>query len=290
MELFQMRYIVEVARRGSFSRAAENLYISQAALSQQVRRVETALGTQLFIRSTRSLSMTDAGRTFVQHAEEVLRAAERLDATMQLYKSEQKIRIVSTPRMAAMRFLRAETVFSEKHAEIPFHFDTVEERDTALLAETPGWDIAILQQALLEPFRNNARFYKELLFSFAWCLLTGPDHPLAGRSSVRMEELQGETFFAGTEELAQIARKENILPPSTKLDRLSSSNYDIMSERVRSGKAVAVGIRPIADYYDLCAVPILPRKMDKTYLVCPAERKDSAPVRELLQIFRSLSY
>ena len=285
-----MRYIVEIARRKSFTRAAENLYVSQGALSQQVRKIEETLETPLFIRNTRSIALTEAGEHFVRCAEKVLAAADRLDSEMEAYKKNRVIRIVSTPRMSALRFARVETVFSEKHPQISFRMDSLEESETASLAESADWDIAILRQPLLKPFRDGSRFYQELLFSFEWCLLVSPEHPLAGAESVRFEELGNETFFAGTEELVHIAKKERVLPATARLDKMSSSNYDIMSERVRSGKAVAVGIKPLADYYGLTAVPIRPRKLDKTYLVCPANRIDSLSVKELVGIFRSLTY
>ncbi len=72
-----MRYVIEVAQRRSFSRAAENLHVAQQALSQQVKNVETQLGVQLFTRNNRGVELTPPGVVFVQEARRVISAAER---------------------------------------------------------------------------------------------------------------------------------------------------------------------------------------------------------------------
>ncbi len=288
MELFQIRYITEVARQKSFTKAAESLFISQAALSQQIRKIEETLEAPLFIRNTRSVALTEAGETFIRFAQPVLDSAKALESAMLQYKGRQVIRCVSTPRMAALRLAHAEMVFSEQHPNLILQSWSVEENEIYKLAASQEWDIAVLPQKLMGPFRDNTRFYKEHLFSFERCILVSREHPLAGKRSVRLEELEEETFFVETEELTRNTQKETLLPPGVKVDRMSSTNYDVMSVRVASGKSIAVGIKPLADYYGLCAVPIRPRKLDKTFLVCPLYRKAALPVSELGGLFRSL--
>jgi DNA-binding transcriptional LysR family regulator len=77
-DLRQMRYVVEVAKERSFSRAALNLHVAQQAVSQQVKAVEAALGVRLFDRTNRGVELTAAGETFVQEARRTLDAADRV--------------------------------------------------------------------------------------------------------------------------------------------------------------------------------------------------------------------
>ena len=72
MEIFQLRYFAAAARIGNFSRAAEACYISQPSLSLQIARLETEVGTALFIRQGRTVILTDAGRTLAEYAERIL--------------------------------------------------------------------------------------------------------------------------------------------------------------------------------------------------------------------------
>lgn len=81
LELRHLRYLLAVAEHASFTRAAEELRISQPTLSQQIKQLESTLGVQLLDRTGRSgIRLTDAGETYVLHARRALRdlaAAER---------------------------------------------------------------------------------------------------------------------------------------------------------------------------------------------------------------------
>src|SRR5262245_57016204 len=73
-----MRYVVEVARERSFSRAATNMHVAQQAVSQQIKAIEETLGVRLFTRTNRGVDMTAAGEVFVQEARRTLNAADRV--------------------------------------------------------------------------------------------------------------------------------------------------------------------------------------------------------------------
>lgn len=77
MELQQLRYVVEVAATGSFTRAAERCFVTQSALSHQIAALERELGQRLFVRSSRSVRLSEAGEAFVVHARVALQAAEQ---------------------------------------------------------------------------------------------------------------------------------------------------------------------------------------------------------------------
>jgi DNA-binding transcriptional LysR family regulator len=76
VELRQLRYFVAVAEELHFRRAAERLHVAQPAVSEQVRKLELDLGVQLFERTHRSVSLTDAGVALLEEARRVLRQTE----------------------------------------------------------------------------------------------------------------------------------------------------------------------------------------------------------------------
>lgn len=81
MELRQLRYFLAIADSGSFSKAAERVFIAQSALSHQVAQLEDELGAPLFHRSRRGVELTEAGSRFFPHAVSILRQADEAIAS-----------------------------------------------------------------------------------------------------------------------------------------------------------------------------------------------------------------
>lgn len=89
VDLDKMRSIVALAEYLHFGRASAALYISQPALTKQVRRIEETLGGPLFIRKPRQLTLTRAGEVFVEHARSLLRDAQlAIDISRSAMKGE----------------------------------------------------------------------------------------------------------------------------------------------------------------------------------------------------------
>jgi DNA-binding transcriptional LysR family regulator len=86
MELHQLRYFVTVVREGTFTRAAERLYITQPSLSEQIRKLENERGCPLFERLGRTLALTNAGEALRPHAERVLLEVEQARLQVQEVK------------------------------------------------------------------------------------------------------------------------------------------------------------------------------------------------------------
>ena len=82
MELRQLRYFVGISEAGSLLKASARLHIAQPALGQQMAALEQELGAKLFDRSSRGVTLTDAGRIFLEHAQLVLADIERARAAV----------------------------------------------------------------------------------------------------------------------------------------------------------------------------------------------------------------
>ncbi len=77
MSLSQIRYFVAVAEEGNVSRAAERVRVAQPPLSRQIRALEDEIGTPLFQRTPRGMTLLPPGRVFLAHAREILAAVDR---------------------------------------------------------------------------------------------------------------------------------------------------------------------------------------------------------------------
>ena len=112
MELRQLRYFVAIAESGSFSRAAEKVFVAQSALSHQIAQLEHELGTALFHRSRRGIELTEAGQRFAPHAVSILRQTEEAVAIARQTTDEPSGKVVfgiphSASNALALPLLRA---------------------------------------------------------------------------------------------------------------------------------------------------------------------------------------
>ncbi|MGA1196852.1 MAG: LysR family transcriptional regulator [Candidatus Latescibacterota bacterium] len=82
MDLDQMRGFLETAREKSFTKAAAKLFLTQPAVSLQVKALETELGTQLFERRGKQVLLTDAGRLLYERSEVILELVTRVHQDM----------------------------------------------------------------------------------------------------------------------------------------------------------------------------------------------------------------
>jgi LysR family transcriptional regulator, benzoate and cis,cis-muconate-responsive activator of ben and cat genes len=94
MEMRHLRYFVAVAEERNFTRAAERLHMAQPPLSRQMQQLEDALGVPLFVRNSRPVELTDAGRFFYLHAIQLLAQTAELEAmTRRVGKIERSMSI-----------------------------------------------------------------------------------------------------------------------------------------------------------------------------------------------------
>ncbi|MGW1260004.1 transcriptional regulator CynR [Streptomyces sp. NPDC002513] len=177
LELRHLRYLLAVAERGSFTRAAEDLRISQPTLSQQVRQLERTVGVQLLDRTGRSVRLTDAGETYARYARRALRdlaVAQRAVQDVQDL-SRGHLRLAVTPTFTAYLVGPLTAEFHSRHPGITLDVRemTQDRIESALLADDLDLGIAFAGPHL--PGITAATLFTETL-----SLVTGGHHPEGG--------------------------------------------------------------------------------------------------------------
>jgi len=132
MDLRAIKYVSAIVQYGSVSRAAEELYISQSALSQYIRKVEADLGVALFIRSGNRLSLTRAGEIFLHEGNAIQQMfVQMCHHVVDAANSEEKIVRMGISQFYSKYYLpRLIPALSEKHPEI--HLQITEEISSVL--------------------------------------------------------------------------------------------------------------------------------------------------------------
>ena len=192
MEMHQLRYVVAVARAGTFSRAARHCNVSQPSLSQQIQKLEDELGERLFDRLKREARPTPFGSLFLLRARRILEevdAAQREagDAREMLSGS---VTIGALPTIAP--YLLPEVV-ADFMAQFPGVSVEIQEDTTArLVRQATAWelDFAITSMPI-----QGERLTVEELCSEELLLALPPDHPLSRKRSVSAADLEGERLI-----------------------------------------------------------------------------------------------
>ena len=155
-----LRYFEVAARLSSYSKAAEELFVSQAAVSQKIRQLEEQLECKLFIRKGREMALTQEGRTLFQH---VTDGFKQLVVGLNKIQSEplQGVIVVRSPPSFASRWLLPRLwKFSVKHPEIPIKIltgcDTPNLKHGEIdVAIRQGEDLCVEQGLTLEVLFNE---------------------------------------------------------------------------------------------------------------------------------------
>jgi DNA-binding transcriptional LysR family regulator len=188
----------EVARHGSFSRAAAALYLTQPAVSRQIAKLEQEAGVRLVERGTRGLRLTEAGRVAVERAEVIagqLAAAEaELEAIATLGAG--RLRMTAFPTAASTLVLDAIKTFRLRHPNVELTF--VESGTNAGLRRLRAGEVD-----LALAFREHARpapaewvdLDPEFLLGDPLYVAVPAKHRLAGRAAIRLRDLADDGWI-----------------------------------------------------------------------------------------------
>jgi len=145
MELRQLEYFAAVARHRHFTRAAEALYVTQPALSQQIRRLEAELGLTLLRRTSKGVELTAAGADLLVHAEAVLAEVARAKADMDRHTGVTRgvVRVAATAADAP-RLPEALADFHGAHPSIQIGLRQGSAAEIVALVAAGTVDVAVL--------------------------------------------------------------------------------------------------------------------------------------------------
>ncbi|MEV4169015.1 LysR family transcriptional regulator [Nonomuraea sp. NPDC049709] len=193
-----LRYFIAVAEEGGLTRAAQRLYVSQPALTKQIKQLEAQLGVLLFTRSRTGMALTEPGRALAERAPELLAVWNRA------------LRETRHAADRAARVLRVGFLASAAN-------EATQEIVAAFARRRPGWradmrqaswsnptagladgdvDVALLRV----PFPGQDGLRVEVLFSEPRWIALPSSHPLATRDLIPFSELWDEPFVAAPEE------------------------------------------------------------------------------------------
>lgn len=194
LETRELEYFIAVADESHFGRAAVRLSISQPALSKAIARIETRLGVPLFVRSSRRVELTPAGKALQEHGRHALNAVSAAARSARRAGNHQAgLRLVLKPGGDAglLSPILAEYSHQPDARRVDILFSGPADRSDFL--RDGRADVGLLYV----PFDDLDGLDHETLYTEDRVVIVPSGHRLAGRAAVRMADLEGETLPRG---------------------------------------------------------------------------------------------
>ncbi|HEX5000041.1 MAG TPA: LysR substrate-binding domain-containing protein [Terriglobia bacterium] len=252
MELRHLRYFIAVAEELNFTRAAERLETAQPSLSQQIKQLEAYVGAVLLVRNKRQVALTEAGRTFLAEAREILERAEHA-VRLTRRAAEEHAGELSVAVGAAAEVKVLPKLLPLVRRRMPdlklvlYNLPTIEQKAAF---RKHALDVGFLRGPVSLPDVHVEELMEEKL------LVGLPSrHPLAAKKKVRVEDLNRQPFIMISRKTAPelhdaveaFCRNSGLQPPVAQLAGNVLGNLNL----IRTG----VGFSLLPDY----VASILPR-------------------------------
>ncbi|MFG1349792.1 LysR family transcriptional regulator [Xanthobacter autotrophicus] len=238
MDLRQLKYFVQIAESGNFSRAAEVLRIAQPSLSQQMKNLEEELGVELLLRHARGVTLSELGQQFYDHARRILEEVDRVKDQVRSKSLNPSGRVAVGLPTSACRGLGLPLIsaMAEHQPNISLH---VVEAMTGYLddfLQAGRLDVALLyDHKAFEHVAWTEMMAEDLM------LFVAPDHPLAAKGSVPFRDMfEWPIVLPGAPNvmrtvIEQFAARNDVEPVAMACDSLPT-----IARLVRSGRALGV--------------------------------------------------
>ena len=240
----RLRILSEVACRGSFSAAADTLYMSQSAVSQQIATLEREVGMPLLDRANGGPRLTAAGEALVGHAEAVMARLEEAERELGAIAGLEagRLRIASFPSASATLVTGALSRFRARYPGIDLHFSEYEPEDSVPLLRRGEIDLAVVFDYPAIPAEAERDLERELLLTESMYIALPAGHALADAPTVSIAELADEPWLcskrpSSCSEMVMVACREAGFEPRVEFE---SDDYSVLQGFVAGGLGVTL--------------------------------------------------
>lgn len=282
LTLRQLKIFAQAARHSSLTRAAKDLHLSQPAVSMQIKQLEDAVGMPLFDRVGKGLRLTEAGRELERYSREINAKVDEIGQVMDeirgLKRGALNIAVATTVSQYA---IQAVAGFHKLYPGIRVSLDVTNRKSLLSQLESHEADIVLMgfppkkRQLEAVPFMDNPLV-----------VIAAPDHRLAGRKTIKLKEIAGETFLlrepgSGTRQAIERYLRDKAVTLST---TLFMSGNEAIKHAVEAGLGLAIVSRHTIALElktgRLCELPVRGFPLVRQwFIVRPTTRRYSAAAR-----------
>ncbi|MDR7274470.1 LysR family transcriptional regulator [Catenuloplanes atrovinosus] len=260
IDVHRLRVLREVARHGSFNRAAVALRMTASAVSQQIAALERSVGTPVVARSTRGVRLTDAGLILTETADAVTAELDRaVHDLARLSGDADRHLAVATFTSGGQRLLPpALGRFHREHPDVLLNVVEADTEESLPRVSTGEADLAIAYHFDGPPPSVPGLAWTPLLDDPMWVVLPS-GHPMAGRDTVTLGELAEERWILGCVGLDDMLGQHAALAGFAPVIACRSTDYVFAQSMVRAGIGISLvpQVALAADRGGLSVVPLM---------------------------------
>ena len=190
MDIYQLRYFLAIVETNNFSRAAERAFVSQPTLSAGIKKLETELGTPLFNRDARKISLTEAGRRFLPHARTIIYECNAAKTDIIRKNPVRRLQLGLLRSAPAGRIAALLNDFGKAHPDIQI---SIKDGTPAQLQRWLNEGRSDLALSIPPEDVSNVQFTR--LYSWKYMLAVPTTHSFANRNAIPLKELGGLDFL-----------------------------------------------------------------------------------------------
>lgn len=286
MNTKQIDYCIELAHTLNFSRAAENMFISQPTLTYQIKLLEDEVGFAIFERSGKGAALTPAGSQFVTYLanmrEDMKRAIEQGQNFSAKYKDN--ITISMMVRQAVYFLPEAMRIFSDRHPDIQItpKFEYENGVEGFLRNET---DVLF---ALKEQTKQIPGIDVHDLFESHIYLISRKEDELASKNLLTEGDLYGRTLMVGGGSPLALKAVQHRLIASGKINFFNSADHDTTLTNVAAGRGVCLAPGFLNDHSGQFAWTPFDCRESFSCVLCTHKNDARDGVNEFIEVLRGL--
>jgi LysR family transcriptional activator of glutamate synthase operon len=192
MDQRQVQYFLSIVEKGSFSSAADYHYVSQSTLSKKIIALEEELGITLFDRSKRNVKLTEAGESFLGHAQRLNDTYKSMVDDLKEFKFEgESLAIGTIPVVTEYGITGLIAGFRQHYPHINISMQELDGMNILPALEDHRFDIAFTRQNYLD----HDKYDSFLVINDIFKVIVSKNNPLASRSSIQLKELSDQNFI-----------------------------------------------------------------------------------------------
>ena len=193
MNLKHLSYFVDISKCESFTKAADDIYVSQSALSKSVKSLEQELNVTLIDRTSKSFNLTEEGKILYEEGEKLLRYIDESQDEIieKIHWSSRRLRIGIPPVISTAYFSHLLYRFIKQYPNIKLEISEVGANIVQNQVDSGSIDVGVV----ILPIFNAENYQIIPAMSSDTALIVNKDHPLANRDEVSFKELENEDFL-----------------------------------------------------------------------------------------------